>query len=198
AAIEQAIAGRDTLGGIVEVAALHVPAGLGSYAQADRRLDARLAGALMSIPAVKGVEFGLGFAATERSGTAAQDAIVPAGDTLTRPSNRAGGLEGGITNGAPLLARIAVKPIATTLMPQHSVDLATGLPAETRYERSDWCQVPRAVPIAEAMLAIVLADALLETLGGDSLADLHPRFQSLRQPRTSQLPMLGTPQTFWP
>jgi chorismate synthase len=195
-AIAAVIRERDTLGGIVEVAALHVPPGLGSYAQLDRRLDARLAGALMGVPAVKGVELGLGFAATSRRGTAAQDAIVGEGDELLRPSNRAGGVEGGISNGCPLVARVAIKPIATTLTAQQSVDLATGAPAETRYERSDFCQVPRAVPIAEATLAIVLADALLEKLGGDSLDELRPRLQALRQLRVSELPMDAVPWRF--
>lgn len=195
-AIAAVIRDRDTLGGVVEVAALHVPPGLGSYVQLDRRLDARLAGAVMSVPAVKGVEIGLGFAGTQRRGTAAHDAIEPDGDELTRPTNRAGGLEGGISDGAPIVVRAAVKPIATTLTPQRSVDLATGLPADTRYERSDFCQVPRAVPIVEAMVAIVLADALLEKLGGDSLEEIRPRLHALRQLRTSHLPMHGTPWRF--
>jgi chorismate synthase len=195
-AIAAVIRERDTLGGVVEVAALHVPPGLGSYVQLDRRLDARLAGALMGVPAVKGVELGLGFAATARRGTAAQDAIVGEGDELVRPSNRAGGVEGGISNGCPLVARIAIKPIATTLTAQQSVDLATGAPAATRYERSDFCQVPRAVPIAEATVAIVVADALLEKLGGDSLEELRPRLHALRQARVSHLPMDAVPWRF--
>jgi chorismate synthase len=188
-AIAATIRARDTVGGVVEVAALHVPPGLGSHGQLDRRLDARLAGAMMSIHAVKGVEIGLGFAGSARRGTASHDAVVVDGDELTRPTNRAGGLEGGISNGAPIVVRVAVKAIATTLEPQQSVDLATGLPSPTHYERSDFCQVPRAVPIAEAMLAIVLADALLEKLGGDSLDELRPRLHALRQLRLSQLPM---------
>jgi chorismate synthase len=198
-AIAAVIRDRDTLGGIVEVAALHVPPGLGSYVQLDRRLDARLAGALMSVPAAKGVEIGLGFAGTRRRGTAAHDAIAfdgDDGDQLMRPTNRAGGLEGGISNGTPLVARVAIKPIATTLTPQDSVDLATGAAAKTKYERSDFCQVPRAVPIAEAMLAIVLADALLEKLGGDSLDELRPRLHALRQLRRSDLPMTNEPWRF--
>jgi chorismate synthase len=113
-----------------------------------------------------------------------------------RPTNRAGGLEGGITTGQPLVVRVALKPIATTLVPQRSVDLATGEPADTKYERSDFCQVPRAVPIVEAMLAIVLADALLEKLGGDSIEELRPRLHALRQARVSHLPMDGAPWRF--
>ena len=198
AAIEAVIQARDTLGGVVEVAALHVPPGLGSYVQWDRRLDARLAGALASVPAAKGVELGLGFAGTRVRGTVAHDAITRAagGDELVRATNRAGGLEGGVSNGAPIVARVAIKPIATTLAPQASVDLATGANAPTRYERSDFCQVPRAVPIAEAMLAIVVADALLEKLGGDSLDELRPRADALRRARLADLPMDGTPWRF--
>lgn len=195
-AIAAAVRERDTLGGIVEVAALRVPAGLGSYVQAERRLDARLAGALMSIPAVKAVEIGLGVAGAARRGTAAQDAIEAHGDALVRPTNRAGGIEGGISNGMPVVARVALKPIATTLVPQRSVDLATGAPAATNYERSDYCQVPRAVPIAEAALALVLADALLEKLGGDSLDELRPRYSALRAARVAQLPMDAKPWRF--
>ena len=195
-AIAATIAARDTLGGIVEVAALHVPPGLGSYVQLDHRLDARLASALMSIHAVKGVEIGCGFAVTERPGTRAHDALQLAGDRIVRTTNRAGGVEGGISNGAPLVVRAAIKPIATTLMPQSSVDLASGQPAATKYERSDYCQVPRAVPIAEAMVALVLADALLLKLGGDSLDELRQHFDALRQLRLPELPMDGTPWRF--
>lgn len=195
-AIAATIRARDTLGGVVEVAALHVPPGLGSYVQLDQRLDARLAAALMSIHAVKGVEIGDGFAGAVQPGTRAHDALQLAGDRLVRPTNHAGGLEGGISNGAPLVVRAALKPIATTLTPQDSVDLATGEPAKTKYERSDYCQVPRAVPIAEAMVAIVLADALLQKLGGDSLDELRPRFAALRQLRLADLPMAGTAWRF--
>lgn len=195
-AIAATIRARDTLGGVVEVAALHVPPGLGSYVQLDQRLDARLAAALMSVHAVKGVEIGDGFAGAAQPGTRAHDALHLAGDRLVRSTNHAGGLEGGISNGAPLVVRAALKPIATTLTPQDSVDLATGEPAQTKYERSDYCQVPRAVPIAEAMVAIVLADALLQKLGGDSLDELRPRFAALRQLRLADLPMDGTPWRF--
>ena len=195
-AIAATIAARDTLGGIVEVAALHVPPGLGSYVQLDHRLDARLAAALMSIHAVKGVEIGCGFGVTSRPGTNAHDALQLDGDRIVRTTNRAGGVEGGISNGAPLVVRAAIKPIATTLVPQRSVDLKSGQPAATKYERSDYCQVPRAVPIAEAMVALVLADALLLKLGGDSLDELRQRFDALRQLRLPELPMDGTPWRF--
>ncbi|MFN3929834.1 MAG: chorismate synthase, partial [Thermoflexus sp.] len=161
AAIEQVIREKDTLGGVIEGVALGVPPGLGSHVQWDRRLNARLMMALGSIPAVKGVEIGEGFALAARRGTEAQDGIFLEGEVLVRRTNRAGGIEGGISNGSPIVVRVALKPIATTLTPQPSVDLRTGRPAETRYERSDFCPVPRACPIVEAMMAFVLADALL-------------------------------------
>lgn len=196
AAIAAAIRARDTLGGVAEVAALGVPPGLGSHVHWDRRLDARLAAALMSVPAAKGVEIGCGFAITPRPGTRAHDELHRDGDELVRRTNRAGGVEGGITNGAPIVVRTAIKPIATTLTPQQSVDLATGEPAPTRYERSDFCQVPRAVPIAEAMVAFVLADLLLEKLGGDSIAELRSRFAALRRAALGDLPMQNAPWRF--
>lgn len=196
AEIEAAIAAKDTVGGIVEVAALHVPPGLGSHVHADRKLDARLAAALVSVPAAKAVEFGDGFAVTHRRGTEAQDAIFADADALVRRSNHAGGIEGGISDGAPIVARVAIKPIATTLTPQPSVDLASGEATPMRYERSDFCQVPRAVPIAEAMVALVLADALLDKLGGDSMAELRTRFAALRGARIGDLPMHGKPWRF--
>jgi chorismate synthase len=195
-AIRATIKAKDTIGGVLEVVALGLPPGLGSHVHFDRKLDGRLAGALLSVPAVKGVEFGVGFAVTQRRGTAAQDAIGVAGGELTRASNRAGGIEGGISNGLPLVVRLAVKPIATTLTPTDSVDLATGQPARIEYERSDFCQVPRAVPIAEAIVAFVLADALLEKLGGDSLDELRERFDRLRRARVEDLPMDARPFRF--
>lgn len=197
-AIRDVIAARDTLGGVIEVAALHVPPGLGNHAQWDTRLSARITAALASIHASKGVELGSGFASAARRGTNAHDELRLEGTTITSDTNRAGGIEGGISNGAPIVARVAIKPIATTLVPLASVDLATGAAAPTKYERSDFCQVPRAVPIAEAMLAIVLADALLEKLGGDSLDELRPRFTALRRSDLRDLPMDGTPWRFAP
>jgi len=189
AAIDQTIKDKDTIGGVVETFATGVPVGLGSYVQYDRRIDARLAAALMSVNAAKGVEIGAGFDATRRPGTEAQDELRNDGGALARDTNRAGGVEGGITNGSPVIARTAIKPIATTLASLQSVDLATGAQAATRYERSDFCQVPRAVPICEAMAAIVLADALCEKLGGDSMEEMQPRFDALRQLRVEELPM---------
>jgi chorismate synthase len=200
AMIQQAIADRNTLGGIIEVLALDVPAGLGSYSSWETRLEARLGAAVLSIQAIKGVEIGPAFENARLPGTQAQDAIrlEAASGAVFRPTNRAGGLEGGITTGQPLILRAAMKPIATTLTPQHSIDLATGQETQTGYERSDFCPVPRAVPVVEAMVAFVLADALLEKLGGDAMDDLLPRYASLRQLRLEDLPMDGFPHLFWP
>ncbi len=198
AAIAEIIRQRDTLGGVIEIVALGVPPGLGSHVHWDRRLDARLAGAVMSVQAIKGVEIGPGFANARLPGTQVHDAIRRQGRDLVRPTNRAGGIEGGISNGQPIVVRAAMKPIATTLTPQPTVDLATGAEEPTRYERSDFCPVPRAVPVLEAMVALVLADALLEKLGGDTLAELQTRLAALRQPRLDDLPQDGSPHTFWP
>ena len=181
---------RDTVGGVFEVAALGLPAGLGSHVHWDRRLSGRLLGAIGSIHAIKGVEIGEAFANSSRWGTQVHDEIALGDDgELARLSNRAGGLEGGITTGEALVLRAAMKPIATTLNPLGSVDLATGQPAKTTYERSDFNAVPRAAVVAEAMTAFVLADALLEKLGGDSLDEMRPRWAALRRARLADLPM---------
>lgn len=198
AAIEQVIREKDTLGGVIEGVALGVPPGLGAHVHWDRRLSARLMMALGSIPAVKGVEIGEGFALAARRGTEAQDGIFREGEALVRRTNRAGGIEGGISNGAPIVVRVAFKPIATTLTPQPSVDLRSGQPTETRYERSDFCPIPRACPIVEAMMAFVLADALLEKLGGDTMAECRSRFEALRRARLEDLSLDGKPHVFWP
>ena len=175
AAIDVARKLGDSLGGVFVVSATGAPVGLGSHVQWDRRLDARLAHALMSIPAVKGVEIGPAFENARRRGTQVQDAFVldPQGG-LGRASNRAGGLEGGMTNGQPIVAYAAMKPIPTTVAPQRSVDLATGEPAKTQYQRSDVCAVPAASIVGEAMVAFVLASALIEKRGGDSIAAMEP------------------------
>lgn len=196
--IRQVIEERDTLGGVIEAIATGLPPGLGSHVQWDRKLEARLGAAALSIPAVKGVEIGPAFANTRLPGTQVHDAIEIKDGNLARPTNRAGGLEGGITNGEPLVVRAAMKPIATTLTPQQTVDLATGKASPTRYERSDFCPVPRAVPILEAMMAFVLCDALVEKLGGDSLSEMLPRLASLRQARLGDLPVDGQERNFWP
>jgi chorismate synthase len=189
---------RDTLGGVIEIVALGLPPGLGSYVHWERRLEARLGAALLSVPAIKGVELGPAFRNARLPGTQAHDPILLKGTDLLRPTELAGGLEGGITTGGPLVLRAAMKPIATTLTPQQTVDLATGEPTPTQYERSDFCPVPRAVVVLEAMVAYVLAEALLEKLGGDSLDEIRPRFAALRQARLSDLRMDGDEHVFWP
>ncbi len=198
ARIRQVMQEKDTLGGVIEVAALGLPPGLGSYAQWDRRLEARIGAAVLSIQAIKGVEIGPAFENARKTGTQVQDGIALDGENLVRLSNRAGGLEGGVTNGEPLVARAAMKPIATTLTPQPSVDLAAGAQTDTHYERSDFCPVPRAVPILEGMIAFVLADALIEKLGGDSLGEMLPRFAALRRARLSDILIENKPHVFWP
>jgi len=197
--IQQVMQERDTLGGVIEVVALGVPAGLGSYAQWNRRLEARLGAALLSVPAIKGVEIGPAFENARLPGTQAQDAIRLEGEALVRHGTRNGGLEGGVTTGQPLLLRAAMKPIATTLTPQPSVDLASGEEVQTQYERSDFCPVPRAVPILEAMVAFTLAQALLEKLGGDSMDEIRPRYAALRRPSLGDLKMDAKDgHIFWP
>jgi chorismate synthase len=208
ARIEEIIRGRDTLGGILEIVVLGLPVGLGSYAQWDKRLEARLAAAVLSVQAMKGVEIGDAFENAKLPGTQVHDAIklhAPepeewpgVGGEITRASNRAGGTEGGVSNGQPIIIRVAMKPIATTLTPQATVDLAVGAESPTKYERSDFCPVPRAVPILEAMVAFVLADALIEKLGGDSMAEMLPRFASLRKAQLIDLQMNNTPRVWWP
>ncbi len=196
--IREATLARDTLGGVVEVFAVGLPAGLGSYTQWDKRLEARIGAAILSIQAIKGVEIGSAFENSRLPGTNVHDAILKNGNILSRPTNRCGGLEGGITNGQPVIVRAAMKPIATTLTPQQSVDLATGQPVATHYERSDFCPVPRAVVVVESMLAFVLADALLEKLGGDSLTEMQPRFESLKKMGLGDFHMDATSHFWWP
>jgi len=188
---------KDTLGGVLEIIVLGLPIGLGSYTQWDNRLEARIGQAVLSVQAMKGVEIGDAWANTRLPGTKAHDAIQLDGDQIFRPSNRAGGIEGGISNGQTLVIRAAMKPIATTLTPQITVDLASGTQGPTKYERSDFCPVPRAVPILESMVAFVIADALLEKLGGDSLSEMLPRFVSLRQANLSDLPVDNFEHVFW-
>lgn len=171
ARIDQARADRDTLGGIVEVVAWGLAPGLGSFVHWDRKLDGRLAGAVMSINAIKGVEIGDGFASAARPGTQVQDAIRWGEGRPIRASNRAGGTEGGVTNGEPIVIRAAMKPISTTLTPQPSVDVRTGTETVMEYQRSDICAVPAAAVVVEAMVTLVLADAYLEKFGGDNIAE---------------------------
>jgi chorismate synthase len=181
AEIDRAKKDGDSVGGVVEVIARGVPAGLGSYAQWDRKLDGRIAQALASIPAVKAVAIGEGFAGGETRGSAFHDEIVwDAAAGLRRPTNRAGGLEGGVTNGEEIRALAVVKPIPTLLVSLRSVDITTKEPQKASVERSDACVVPAAGVVAEAMLALVLADALLEKTGGDSLEEVLAHLETTR------------------
>lgn len=195
--IQEIMQARDTLGGVIEVVALGLPPGLGSHVHWDRRLDARLGAAVLGVQAMKGVEIGTAFSNSSLPGTQVQDPIQLNGKQLTRKTNRAGGIEGGITNGEPVVIRAAMKPIATTLKPQPTVDLATGVETPTQYQRSDFCPVPRAVPILESVVAFILADALIIKLGGDSLKEMHPRFNSLRRAHLSDLQMDNQEQKWW-
>jgi chorismate synthase len=195
--IDAAKKAGDTLGGEVEVVARGVVVGLGSHVSWDRKLDGRLAGMLMSIPAVKGVEIGMGFEAARRPGSEVHDPIeggaggqrgggagkgstqAPSSDPrggFSRPTNNAGGLEGGITTGEPVVVKLAMKPIATLMSPLPTVDLASGQPAKAVSERSDITAVPAMGVIAEALVGLVLADAMLEKFGGDSLSEMRRNY----------------------
>ncbi|MGB9082452.1 MAG: chorismate synthase, partial [Desulfuromonadaceae bacterium] len=179
-AIDAAKSGGDTLGGVVEVQVVGVPPGLGSYAQWDRKLDARLAMALMSIQAIKGVEVGIGFDAARRPGSRVHDEIFyDAG--YRRNSNNAGGIEGGMSNGEPIVVRAAMKPIPTLYAPLRSVDMRTHEPFEATVERSDTCAVPAALIVAEAVVAIEIADALLGKFGGDSIFEIRRNLEGYRE-----------------
>jgi len=183
-AIDEAEASGDTLGGVCEVIAAGIPIGLGSHVSWDRRLDGRIAQAIMSINAVKGVEIGAGFALAGLKGSQSHDVIEPnprskvKGLHWQHATNRAGGIEGGISNGEDIIVRAAVKPIATLASPLPSVDLRSGEKAKAHYERSDICVVPAAGVIAEGMLAIVLADACLEKFGGDNLKETLANYRN--------------------
>ncbi len=171
AAVDQAHKDGDTLGGVVEVVVHGLPPGLGSHAHWDRRIDARLAGALMGIQAIKGVEIGDGFELAATPGSLAHDEIVPTADGIRRVSGRSGGTEGGMTTGEILRVRAAMKPIATVPRALRTVDVATGEEAVAHHQRSDVCAVPAAGIVAEAMVALVLAEAVLEKFGGDSVGE---------------------------
>jgi chorismate synthase len=181
AAIDEAKATGDSVGGIFEVTASGVPIGLGSHVHWDRRLDGNIARAMMSINAVKGVEIGLGFAAADLPGSLVHDVIEPStgGERPWRhTTNRAGGIEGGMSNGEPIVVRAAVKPIPTLIHPLPSVDLRTGRAVEAHIERSDICVVPAAGVIGEAMLALVLANSMLEKFGGDNIRETLLNYQN--------------------
>ncbi|MFI2379173.1 chorismate synthase [Streptomyces sp. NPDC018964] len=179
--IERARTEGDTLGGVVEVLVHGLPPGLGSHVHADRRLDARLAGSLMGIQAIKGVEFGDGFDLAGVPGSAAHDEIVTADGVLRRRTGRSGGVEGGMSTGEVLRVRAAMKPIATVPRALATVDVTTGAPARAHHQRSDVCAVPAAGVVAEAVTALVLADAALEKFGGDSLAETARNHRAYRE-----------------
>ena len=178
--VDAALKAGDTVGGVFEIVAHDVPVGLGSYAQWDEKLDGRLAQALMSVQAVKAVEIGSGVLAAGSYGSAVQDEISydKGARRFRRSSNRAGGLEGGITNGEDVVIRGYLKPISTLRKPLGTADMVTKEPVQAAYERSDWCVVPAGGVAGEAMVALVLADAFLQKFGGDSLAETRRNFES--------------------
>ncbi len=173
ARIRAAMHAKDTLGGVFEVVALNVPPGLGSHVHWDRRLDGRLAGAMMSIQAIKGIEIGDGFGTAASRGSRAHDEIEHGAGGLRRVTNRAGGIEGGMSTGEAIRVRVAMKPISTVPRALATVDVRTGEPARAINQRSDVTAVPAAGVVAEAMAALGLADAALEKFGGDSVAELR-------------------------
>ena len=179
--INEAKAAGDTLGGVFEILAEGLPIGLGSYAQWDRRLEGPLSQALMSLNAIKGVEVGYGFRGAGVPGSRAHDAYEPKGKKVAYRTNRSGGLDGGMTTGQTLILRAAMKPIATLMKPLDSVDLRTMKPAKAHIERSDVCAVPAAAVIGEALVCLVLADAVLTKFGGDSMREIIPRIAEWRK-----------------
>lgn len=185
--IDAAKAAGNTWGGIAQILAYNVPVGLGSHTQWDRRLDAAIAGALMSIPSVKGVEIGDGFGSARRPGSEVHDIIRREHDVWVRPTNRAGGVEGGMSNGEPVIAGVAFKPIATMRHAMESADLLTGEPVQAHYERSDTCVVPAGAVVAEAMMRWVLACALVEKCGGDSLDEMKRNYQGFVSAQHSRI-----------
>ncbi len=182
AAIDEAGGRGDTLGGIVEIVATGCPPGLGSHVHWDRKLDSRLAAAIMGIQAIKGVEIGMGFGVAERSGSKVHDELFhDAAAGFTRSTNNAGGIEGGMTNGEPVVVRAAMKPLSTLKSPLRSVNMETKAAVTAHFERSDVCAVPAAGVICEAMVGIVLAEAALEKFGGDSMDELRRNYDSYMQ-----------------
>lgn len=176
--IDEAKAKGDTVGGVFEIVIQGCPIGLGSYVHPDRKLDGRLAGALMSIQAIKGVEIGLGFEAARRFGSKVHDPIAHDGSRYLRPSNGAGGLEGGVTNGEPIVLRVAMKPISTLYKPLNSVDMVTKQVEPAAVERSDYCAVPAASVVGENVAAWVIADAFLEKFGNDSMEQIRDAYNA--------------------
>jgi chorismate synthase len=189
AEIDRAREAGDTIGGAFEVVARGVPPGLGSYTQWDRKLDGRLAQALMSIHAIKAVGLGLGGDIAALPGSRAHDEILPGQATpwgWSRPTNNAGGLEGGVTTGEEIRVTAYMKPISTLMKPLRSIDLTTMEPAEAAIERSDVCAVPAAAVVGEAMVSLVLAGAFLDTFGGDALADVRAAYEGWRGRRRAR------------
>jgi chorismate synthase len=180
AAIDLARDQRDTLGGVAEVIAYGVPAGVGSHVHWDRRLDGLLAGALMSIPGIKAVGVGDGLISASRPGSAAHDEIGFEGGVFKRPTERAGGIEGGMSTGQPITVRIAMKPLSTLMRPLPTVDVTTKEPREAFRERSDVCAVPAAAVVGEQMVALVLAAEMIRMFGGDTVADFRRSVDSYR------------------
>ena len=167
-----------SLGGVYEIVVTGVPAGLGSFVHWDRKLDGQLAQAIVSTQAMKGVEIGLGFEAGSRMGHEVHDEIIKKGERIWRKTNRAGGIEGGMSTGMPIIIRGVMKPIPTMLNPIKTIDIDTQEPVDTRYERSDVCALPRAVVVAESVIAPVIANALLAKYGGDSISEIHRHLNS--------------------
>ena len=179
--IDKAKKERTTIGGVFQVVATGVPLGLGSHTQWDKKLDGKIAQSMISINAVKGIEIGNGFGNTEKFGNQVQDVIEPDIDDIrnfSQKSNHAGGIEGGMSNGNPIIVNVAIKPIATMTRPLPSVDIITGEIVEAAYNRSDICQVSRACPVGEAMLAITITEEILEKFGGDSLQEVKRNYSS--------------------
>ena len=198
AAIRQAKAQGETLAVSLKLScreyrpgSAHMSLGIDAWTRASAQ-------AVLSVPAIKGIEIGNAFANAAKPGSQAHDAIVPGTAGLERRSNVCGGIEGGISNGQPVWLRAAMKPIPTTRKGQDTVDLATGKPCTSCYERSDICPVPRAVVVLEAVVALVMADALMEKLGGDSIAEMTPRFAALRRATLDDTRLSGQPHLFWP
>jgi chorismate synthase len=197
--LEETMRAGDTAGGTFDVVALGAPPGLGSYTQWDQRLSSQLAAAIVSIPAVGAVEIGEALANAARPGTEVHgDLALDPDSRVRRIGASGGGIEGGISTGEPIWIRAAMKPIATTVRPHASIDLASGALAATEYQRSDFCAVPRAAVVGEAMVCLVLADALLVKLGGDSLDEIRMRAAALRQGRIGDFTMRAGTKVFWP
>lgn len=194
--IRECMKAKDTLGGVFETVALGLPCGLGSYVHYDRKLDGILAQAMMSIPAMKGVEIGDGIDNASLRGTEVHDEFVVDSGLIKRSSNRAGGLEGGVSNGMPLITRVYMKPISTTLTKRKSVDLSSKKISETIYERSDFSAIQRACVIGESMKSFVLLGALMEKIGSDNKQDMQQAFASLAKGSLDDLEMKKTPWRF--